>query len=110
MNPVIRFFKLIEFILFYMKELVASNIRVAFDVLTPTHHMKPAFIELPTEGLNDRQLIALSNLISMTPGTLSLDIRDDQSALMIHCMYAKEPEKILDNLTENYLRRVRDVF
>ena len=110
MNPLVRTVKIIDFFFFYLKELVASNVKVAFDVLTPTHHMSPAFLELPVEGLSDRQLLALSNLISMTPGTLSLDIRDDRSTLMIHCMYAKDPAAILENLSANYLRRVRDVF
>ena len=110
MTVLLRSLRLLEFILFYIVDSVISNFKVAWDILTPTDYMKPAFIELNTVGLSDRQLLALSNLISMTPGTLSLDVRDDRSALMIHCMYAGDPEALLKNLESNYVRRVRNVF
>jgi multicomponent Na+:H+ antiporter subunit E len=83
-----RLLHAIELLLFYIYEVLISNARVAHDVLTPTHHMRPGFIHLNIEGLTDRQILAASNLITMTPGTLSLDVTPDRKFLQIHCMYA----------------------
>lgn len=101
---------IVEFVAFYTYEVVASNLRVAHDVLTPTHRMRPAMITIHTEGMTDRQLLALANLITMTPGTLSVDLNEAGSELLIHAMYAKDPAKVAKDLEENYIRRVRRVF
>lgn len=100
----------VEFFIFYLRELILSNIKVAFDVLTIRHYMTPAFIRLPVADLNDRQLLALSNLISMTPGTLSLDVNEARTHLTIHCMYAPDPKRLVEDLKADYVRRVRRVF
>ena len=105
-----RFLYLLEFSLFYFRELVACNLRVAYDILTPTHHMQPAFVSLPCHALSERQLLVLANLITMTPGTLSLYVQDDLSHLVIHCMYADDPEALIENLQCDYVRRVCRVF
>ncbi len=103
-----RIFYAIELLVFYLYEVVVSNIRVAFDVLTPTHLMRPEMIEVEISGLTDRQLLAASNLITMTPGTLSLDVNEGRTHLQVHCMYAEKTSA--RDIETNYLRRIRRVF
>lgn len=98
----------IELLAFYLYEVVISNLRVAYDVLTPTHHMCPEMIEVKITGLTDLQLLAASNLITMTPGTLSLDVNEGRTHLQVHCMYADE--NTARDIETNYLRRIRRVF
>jgi multicomponent Na+:H+ antiporter subunit E len=102
-------FHLLEFLAFYVFEVIASNIKVAADVLTPPHLMTPELLEISVEGLSDRQLLVLSNLITMTPGTLCLGLTE-AGLLRIHAMYAKDAEKEAQDLVDNYVRRVRRVF
>mgnify|MGYP002623160404 CR=1 FL=1 len=87
MSVIKRIINLLFFILFYAKEVVMSNLRVAHDVLTPTHHMKPGILRLPLDNLTDRQLLMMANLVTMTPGTLGLQVSDDAKSLYIHAMY-----------------------
>ena len=101
---------LIEFGLFYIKEVVLSNLKVAYDVVTPSYFMKPAFIELNLEGMSDRQILFAANLITMTPGTLSLDVCDKTKRLKIHSMYVDDPDAESRELDEKILRRIRNVF
>ena len=98
----------IELLAFYLYEVVISNARVAYDVLTPTHLMHPKLIEVDVSGLTDRQLLAAANLITMTPGTLSLDVNEALTHLKVHCMYADESTARV--IETNYLRRIRRVF
>ena len=106
-----RFIAFIEFILFYLKEVVLANIRVAADVLTPKFQMNPKLVHIDIEyDLTDRQLTILANLITMTPGTLSIDIAEDRKSLFIHAMYIKSDEALKKEVNENYVRRILRVF
>lgn len=101
---------LLEFAVFYLREVILSNLRVAYDVLTPRKLMQPAIISITTEGLTDRQLLVLMNTITMTPGTLSLDTEEATQRLYIHGMYLDNPTEAAKELEHNYLKRIRNVF
>ncbi len=105
-----KVFKLLSFVLFYIKEVVISNIIVAYDVLTKKHHMTPGFVGIPVDGLTDRQLLVLSNLLTMTPGSFTIDLSQDKKILYIHAMYIDSVEQVQQEITEKYVNRVREVF
>lgn len=109
MNPLLWLWKSFCFLLFYIKEVVLSNIRVAYDVLTPTHHMKPGFIAIPLHDLTERQILVLANLITMTPGTLSMDVSSDRQTLYLHAMYIDNPETVRKDISV-YEQKIREIF
>lgn len=84
-----RIFYWIRFILWFFKELFMSSIRVAIDVLTPTDRMRvtPGVIGIPLDVRTDAEITMLANTISLTPGTLSLEVSRDRKTLYIHDMY-----------------------
>ena len=82
--------RVIRFTLFFLKELIRSNIRVAWDVLTPTDYMLPGVIAVPLEARTEGEITMLANMISLTPGTLSLDVSSDRNVLYIHVMYLED--------------------
>ncbi|MCX7868503.1 MAG: Na+/H+ antiporter subunit E [Terrimicrobiaceae bacterium] len=102
--------KVLAFGLYYLKELVKSNLIVAYDVLTPKHHMRPGVVAIPIRARTDFEITLLANLISMTPGTLSLDISADRKVLFVHAMYVKDPEELRRDITENLERRVLEIL
>ena len=101
---------ILEFMGFYLFEVVASNLRLARDILSPSARMKPALIHINVENLTDRQLLAMANLVTMTPGTLSLDVVDDRSTLLVHSLYVEDSADAARQLEESYTRRIRRVF
>lgn len=103
-------FRLISFLLFYLKEVCMSNLVVAWDVITPRHHMKPAFISIDVSALTNRQRFILANLITMTPGTLTIDYHPLQERLYLHAMYAEDPDSFRSYLEEKYVGKVCNVF
>ena len=64
----------IGFGFFFLWEIVKANLRVAYEVLTPRHHMTPGIIAFPLEAKTDAEITILANLITLTPGTLSLSV------------------------------------
>ncbi len=79
--------KIILFAGYFLRELIKSNLRVAYDVVTPTDYMRPAVIAVPLAARTDGEITIVANLISLTPGTLSLDVSSDRRTLYIHVMY-----------------------
>lgn len=69
--------QMISFGLFFIWELILANIRVAIDVLRPRPQIEPAVVAVPLDGFSDAEVTLLANFITLTPGTLSLDVSLD---------------------------------
>ena len=99
-----------DFLLYFLWELVKANVRVTYEVLTPTHHMLPGVIAVPLDLETDIEILILTSLITLTPGTLSLDISEDKKTLYIHAMFIRDREKMQKTIKEGFERRVREVL
>lgn len=104
--------RLIGLIAFFLAELVMANFRLARDVVTPGLSLKPAIIKVPLEACSDAELAIVANLITLTPGSLSVDVSPDRSALYVHCLYVPDGdvEKTRRELKEGFERRVLEVL
>ena len=88
------------FPVFYLYNLVLANLRLAKDVLTPSLDAQPGIIEIDLQVKTDRQILILTNLITMTPGTLTLYISDDHKKIFVHGMYIKDEEEFIANIKQ----------
>ena len=109
-NILIKPFLIVWFVLFYLKELFLANLRVAHDILTPRHRMKPGIIAIPLDVKSDLEIMALTNLITMTPGTLSLDVSTDRRVLYIHAMYIDDLEGLRRKIKDELEKKILEVF
>jgi len=98
------------FVIFFIKELILANLRVAHDVLTPSHHMNPGIVAVPLDLKTDMQITLLATLITLTPGTLSLHITRDRRTLYVHAMYIDDPHKLVLGIKQGFEQRVKEVF
>ena len=105
-----RVFRIVRLVLFFLYELVVSSLRVAWDVITPSHKSRPAIIEMPLDVKSDIEILLVTNLISLTPGTLSLDVSPDRSTLIVHAMFADDPEALIRELKDGMERKVKECF
>lgn len=106
-----RLFSIASFLVFYTIEVFKANLRVAYDVMTPRHHMTPSILSVNVTGMSDRQRLFMANLITMTPGTLGLSFSQDYTKLYIHAMYVdRDVETLSQELEHTYGKRVRRVF
>lgn len=95
-------------ILFYLKELFVASLWVAYDVLTPKDHMRPAVIAIPLEAETDLEITLLANFITLTPGTLSIDISKDRKTLFIHNVYLEsdDMDKVRKQIKNGFEKKI----
>ncbi|MEO0999826.1 MAG: Na+/H+ antiporter subunit E [Pseudomonadota bacterium] len=105
---VLRVYYWVKLAVLFLYELVVSSMQVVWDVLTPTHLATPAIIEMPLDVKTDAGILLVTNLISLTPGTLSLDVSDDRRTLLVHAMFAEDPDRIREELKSGMERWVMD--
>lgn len=101
--------RMIMFVGFFISELIKANLRVAFDIITPPWHMRPGVIAMPLKAKTELEITFVANLISLTPGTLSLDVSDDRRVLYIHAMFLDDEQELRQGL-EEMERRALDLF
>jgi multicomponent Na+:H+ antiporter subunit E len=75
--------------IFFLKELLIASMVIAWDVITPRSHVQSGVIALPLDARTNIEITILASLISLTPGTLSLDVSEDKRILYIHAVYIK---------------------
>lgn len=105
-----RTFRWIKLILTFLLELVASSIQVVIDVLTPQHMARPGIVSVPLNVKDEMAVLVLTNYISLTPGTLCLDVTDDCKTLYIHAMFADDPDELRRQIKDGVERRVKEAM
>lgn len=101
--------KLFAFSVYFIKELIKANLTVAFDIITPVWYMKPGVIAYQLDAQTEVEITLVANFISLTPGTLSLDVSDDRRVLYIHAMFLDDEEEMRKSL-KKFERKVLDVL
>lgn len=106
-----KFPKVINFGLFFLKELLVANIKVAYDILTPHYYMRPTLIALPLRAKTNLEIMLLANMITLTPGTLSIDVSKNRKILYVHALYVKnnDVEKVKQHIKEGFERRLLEL-
>jgi multicomponent Na+:H+ antiporter subunit E len=104
-----RFWRVLGLAGVFLYELFASSLRVVWDVLTPTQYSRPGVVAVPLDAEAPAEITVLANLISLTPGSLSLELSEDGRTLYVHVMFIDDPESIRREL-KALERRVLQVF
>lgn len=99
-------FNIVFLILYFIKELIESAVRVFIDVMTPGVPGSPRFVAMPLDAKTDLSITLTANLITLTPGTLSVDVSDDRRYLLVHAMYGEEGTDAVNASMKNGLERM----
>jgi multicomponent Na+:H+ antiporter subunit E len=77
----------------YLYELFIAGVQLARDILRPNPPIQGAFLQYDARHLSPAKTVLLSNMLSLTPGTLTVDVDDQGEILYIHTVYAHDIEK-----------------
>lgn len=102
--------RIIEFVFFFAWELIKANLRLALTILSPKMRLRPAVVQVPLELKSQAGVVLLANLITLTPGTLALDISSDRKMLYIHTLWLEDVEEFRREIKQGFERRVKEIF
>ena len=101
--------KIIRLILIFIRELILSNIDIVKLVYKRNLNFEPGIFSYPLEVKKDWQITLLANLITLTPGTLSVAISDDNSKIFIHAMHIDNIEESIQSIKETFEKSIMEV-
>ncbi len=93
----------------FTRQIVVANLQVAWWILRPRLHVQPAMIRLPIILESDAAITALAGMISLTPGTLSVDVSPDRKELEVHCLNVPDVAAAKQSIKDSFERPLREL-
>lgn len=94
----------------FFVELAKSAWKVALMVVSPKVDIKPGIFAYPLTVTRDFEITLLANLITLTPGTLSVDVSEDRKTLYVHAIDCSDPEAARRDIADGFERKIREAF
>ena len=104
-----RLWAVIKLASLFLKELVLSNISVLKLIVQPTMPIRPAIFAMPTVLEQDWEITLLSSLITLTPGTVVIDISDDNKTLYIHSIDFEDIDEAIESIRNTFEKAILEV-
>ena len=96
-------------ILLFVKELILSALRVAWLAVQPRITIRPAIVAYPLTVTTDAQITLLANMITLTPGTLSVDVSEDRKWLYVHAIDIESKEALIGDIAAGFETKILQV-
>ncbi|MFC4682597.1 Na+/H+ antiporter subunit E [Exiguobacterium sp. s149] len=104
----IRVLKLLKLFLIFCRELILANVEVLRLVLSPKLKIKPGIFRYHTELDAGWKVSCLSMLITLTPGTLVVQVSDDNKTLYIHALHMPDKESLRRDIYDNFETKIKE--
>lgn len=98
------------FILFFIWALIVASLRVVYRALSPRLNLQPAVVAVPLDVKTDAEIMLLANLITLTPGTLSLDVSSDRRTMYVHAFNVRDVDQFRHEIKDGFERRLLKVL
>ncbi|PST20919.1 Na+/H+ antiporter subunit E [Rhizobium sp. JAB6] len=102
--------KIVSLLFLFLSELAKSAWAVAVAVMSPRMDVKPGIFAFPLTVDRDFEITLLANLITLTPGTLSVDVSEDRKILYVHALDCSDPKSIRRSIADGFERRILEAF
>lgn len=105
-----RLYRISKLFLVFLREFTLSVYRVARLVITPKMKFQPGIFHYTTHLETDFEIALLANLITLTPGTLSVDVGEDRDTLLVHAVDCANPDAFRADIRDGFERLIREAF
>jgi multicomponent K+:H+ antiporter subunit E len=91
-------------------DIVKSNVEVARRILGPESAIQPRFVWIPLAIRDPHGIVSLASIITMTPGTLSVDVTEDRRYLLVHAFNVDDEAALIADIKARYEAPLREIF
>jgi multicomponent Na+:H+ antiporter subunit E len=105
-----RLGRILSLLALFLKELALSAWKVAVLVMSPRMDLKPGIFAFPLTVTRDFEITLLANLITLTPGTLSVDVSEDRKTLFVHAIDCSDIEATKRDIANGFERKIMEAF
>ncbi len=100
----------LRFLLLVLWDITVANIQVAKLILSPRRKLRPAFVRYPLDMDNDFAITVLAATISLTPGTVSIDVSGDHRTLLVHGLDVDDEAALIAEIKSRYEAPIKEIF
>jgi multicomponent K+:H+ antiporter subunit E len=108
--PVRHTFAALRLVALVTYDIVVANIAVARLILGPTARLNPVFVQVPLTLTQPMSISLLASIITMTPGTVSSDLSQDNKILIVHALDCSDPEALITDIQQRYEKPLLEIF
>jgi multicomponent Na+:H+ antiporter subunit E len=104
-----RTFAVVTYIVYLLWAIVVSSFQVAAIILSPKPQLRQGIVAVPVDACTDFELAILASSITLTPGTLSIDVGQDAAGkrvLYVHNLVVGDPEDMRRQIKQDFERRI----
>ena len=105
--------RVVEYAAVVLYDIVVANLQVTVIILGPMSRLRPAFVRVPLDLRTDFAVTALASTVTLTPGTVSVEIEDDGTGrrrLVVHALRCLDPDDMVRTIKERYERRLKEIL
>lgn len=91
-------------------DIVMANIAVARLILGSPDKLQPCFVQVPLELTHPMSISLLASIITMTPGTVSSDLSEGNTLLLVHALDCRDPDALVADIKQRYEKPLMEIF
>ncbi|MFV8570340.1 Na+/H+ antiporter subunit E [Marinobacter sp. SBS5] len=105
----VKVWRMPMFVLMVLWDILVASCSVAILILSP-RQPQPVFVNYPLQLDHPLAISLLASTISLTPGTVSADVSDDNKTLLIHALDAASEQEVIDAIHKRYEKPLMEMF
>lgn len=112
-TPIHRPVRLLQYLLLVLYDVIVANLQVAVLILGPSSRWRPAFVRVPLELRTDFAVTVLASTVTLTPGTVSVDVEDGPDGgrvLVVHALRCTDARELVESIRQRYERRLLEIL
>ncbi|WP_438464096.1 Na+/H+ antiporter subunit E [Marinomonas sp. PE14-40] len=100
----------ISYVFLVLKDIISANFSVALLVVGPLKKLSPGFVAVPLDIETELGITLLASTVSLTPGTVSAEISEDQKWLYVHALHLDNSEELISEIKSRYEAPLKEIF
>lgn len=100
----------LRFLGVFAADIFTANWRVARQVIGPLCQLSPAYVEVPLDLRDPFLATLLGSIVSLTPGTVAIDVDQQRWILLVHALDAPDPQALVREIKQRYEQPLKEIF